>query len=142
MSNKTKHNASVKIPSSTDRLSDVREFVGEQARVHGFTDDDVNKITLAVDEACTNIIKHGYNYSPDHFIEVMISREGGTFEITIADQGKKFDPNSIESPDMKEYLTHYRRGGLGIYLMKRIMDNVEFSFHRDRNILRMTKIRQ
>jgi serine/threonine-protein kinase RsbW len=139
MAKTTINTASVKIPSSTDHLSDVREFVSTQARNHGFNDDDVNKIALAVDEACTNIIKHGYNFSPLHFIEVQIARNGGLFEIVITDQGKQFDPNGFQSPDMKEYLTHYRRGGLGIYLMKRIMDKVEFKVNSDRNILRMTK---
>lgn len=117
----------------------MRTFISDLARTHGFSDDDINKITIAVDEACTNIIKHGYNYSPNHQIEVEVNRNGQQFEILISDSGKQFDPGAIEVPDMKEYLTHYRRGGLGLYLMKRIMDTVEFDFHRDRNILRMVK---
>ncbi len=133
------HKATVSIPSRTDRLSDVRGFVSLHARKHGFSEDDINKITLAVDEACTNIIKHGYKFSPDYTIRVEIVRHGKQFEIIIADHGKQFDPNSVVSPDMKEYLSHYRRGGLGIYLMKRIMDKVEFNFNSEQNILRMVK---
>lgn len=127
------------IGSQTDHLTEVRQFVSALAREHGFTDDDVNKIAIAVDEACTNIIKHGYNFSPEHSIDIEIRREGNNFEILISDSGKKFDPNSIETPDMKEYLSHYRRGGLGVYLMKRIMDSVEFNSYRNRNTLRMVK---
>lgn len=136
------YRSSVSIPSSTERLSEVREFIALNARTHGFREDDVNKIALAVDEACTNIIKHGYNFSPKYTIEVEVRRIGKNFEIEISDHGKQFDPNKIETPDMKEYLSHYRRGGLGIYLMKRIMDTVEFNFNPNRNILRMTKILQ
>ena len=127
------------IPSRTDRLHDVRKFISNLARQHGFQDDDVNKISIAVDEACTNIIKHGYNFAPDHDIDIEVIREGNEFEILISDNGKQFDPNSVATPDMKEYLSHYRRGGLGMYLMKRIMDKVEFNFRRDRNVLRMIK---
>jgi serine/threonine-protein kinase RsbW len=130
------------IKSETDQLTDVRQFVSDRAREHGFVDDDVNKIAIAVDEACTNIIKHGYNFSPDHAIDIEIRRDAGNFEITIADTGKRFDPKSIATPDMKEYLSHYRRGGLGVYLMKRIMDTVEFDTRADRNILRMVKTLQ
>lgn len=132
----------ITIPSQTERLSDVREFVADLARAHGFAEDDINKITIAVDEACTNIIKHGYNYSPDNTIEIEIIRKGSDFEIVISDKGKQFDPQAIQTPDMKDYLTHYRRGGLGVYLMKRIMDKVEFDLHRDKNVLRMIKTLQ
>ncbi|MBI2427262.1 MAG: ATP-binding protein [Ignavibacteriales bacterium] len=129
----------ISIPSRTDDLHKVRTFISDLARAHGFVDDDINKITIAVDEACTNIIKHGYNYSPHHEIEVEVVRNGQQFEILISDNGKQFDPGSVETPDMKEYLSHFRRGGLGLYLMKRIMDKVEFDFNRDRNTLRMIK---
>ena len=139
MGKQSTYKASLTISSQTERLSDLRRFVAEQALAHGFGDDVADKISLAVDEACTNIIKHGYNYSPDHKIEIGIVRSGDEFEITIADQGKQFDPEIVTTPDMKEYLSHYRRGGLGMYLMKRIMDKVEFNFQSDKNILRMVK---
>jgi serine/threonine-protein kinase RsbW len=133
------YRSSLSIPSQTERLNDVREFVSGLARTHGFGEDDINKITIAVDEACTNIIKHGYNYSPDNNIDVEINRTGSDFEIIISDKGRQFDPNAIQTPDMKDYFQHYRRGGLGVYLMKRIMDKVEFDLHRDKNVLRMIK---
>ncbi len=140
MANATPYRSSLTIPSQTERLSDVREFVADRARQHGFNEDDVNKIAIAVDEACTNIIKHGYNYSPDNSIDIDITRSGNEFEILISDRGKQFDPAAIQSPDMKDYFAHYRRGGLGVYLMKRIMDKVEFNFQSDKNVLRMMKI--
>lgn len=142
MATKQTYKSTLTIPSQTERLNDVREFVSGLARVHGFGEDDINKITIAVDEACTNIIKHGYDYSPDKSIDVDIIRKGNDFEIVISDKGKQFDPGSIQSPDMKDYFEHYRRGGLGVYLMKRIMDKVEFDLHSDKNVLRMIKTLQ
>ncbi|HAP36997.1 MAG TPA: ATP-binding protein [Bacteroidetes bacterium] len=139
MANQQTYKSTLTIPSQTERLNDVREFVSELARTHGFIEDDINKITIAVDEACTNIIKHGYAYAPDKNITIDIVRKGNDFEIIISDNGKQFDANAIQSPDMKDYFAHYRRGGLGVYLMKRIMDKVEFNLHSDKNVLRMIK---
>ncbi|MBW7888746.1 MAG: ATP-binding protein [Bacteroidetes bacterium] len=134
-----KHTSSLVIHSQTHRLKEVREFVAEQAQLHGFKEDDINKIVIAVDEACTNIIKHGYRFAENETIEIQINRNGNEFEILITDHGKKFDPSSVAVPDMQEYLSHYHRGGLGIYLMKRIMDKVEFSFQQKTNTLRLVK---
>jgi serine/threonine-protein kinase RsbW len=80
------------ILSRTDHLLEVREFVSEAARQFGFSEEDVANIVLAVDEACTNIIKH------------------------------------------------HRRGGLGVYLMKKLMDKVEYNFAAgDKNEVSLVK---
>jgi serine/threonine-protein kinase RsbW len=118
---------SLTIESRTDRLITVREFVAEAARQFGFEDEDIGKITLAVDEACTNIIKHAYKFDPHQPITVTVRSSGATFEVAILDRGRQFDPEHLTAPDMKEYLTHYRRGGLGVYLMKSLMDKVEYA---------------
>lgn len=116
------------ILSSTDHLLEVREFVTDAARKFGFSDEDVANIVLAVDEACTNIIKHAYQYAPDKEISVSIVRNNGSFEIKIKDNGKNFNPEALRPPDLKQNLSHHRRGGLGVYLMKKLMDKVEYNF--------------
>jgi serine/threonine-protein kinase RsbW len=121
------HPQSLNIESRTDRLIAVREFVSAAARNFGFEEEDVSKITLAVDEACTNIIKHAYKFDPNKQITVTVTGRNGAFEVVIRDHGKEFDPARIQTPDMKEYLAHYRRGGLGVYLMKSLMDKVEYN---------------
>jgi serine/threonine-protein kinase RsbW len=128
------------IESRTDRLISVREFVSTSARKFGFSDEEVSKIALAVDEACTNIIKHAYKFDPTKDITITISAQGRTFEVTIRDTGRQFNPSEIMAPDMKEYLTHYRRGGLGIYLMKSLMDKVEYDIEPgSKNEVRLIK---
>jgi serine/threonine-protein kinase RsbW len=118
---------SLHIESRTDRLIAVREFVSAAARQFGFQEEDVSKIALAVDEACTNIIKHAYKFDPGKEITVSIRSDNGAFEVVIRDRGTEFDPRRIETPDMKEYLSHFRKGGLGVYLMKSLMDKVEYN---------------
>ncbi len=120
------------IESRTERLIAVREFVSEAARQAGFGDEEVSKIALAVDEACTNIIKHAYKFDPTKTIEISIRQRKSAFEVSITDSGRQFNPDEITPPDMREYLTHYRRGGLGIYLMKSLMDKVEYHITQGR----------
>ncbi len=130
----------INIESRTERLSAVRDFVSAAARECGFPDDEVSKIALAVDEACTNIIKHAYRYDPNKKITVTVKPKTRGLEIAIADTGTGFDPTRVQTPDMKEYLSHYRHGGLGVYLMKSLMDKVEYTIDPGRsNEVRLTK---
>ena len=130
---------SIHIESRTEKLVAVREFVSEAARRSGFPEEEVSKIALAVDEACTNIIKHGYKYDPGQKITVTVQTAGDLFEVIIQDHGQQFDPARLKPPDMTEYLTHFRRGGLGVHLMRSLMDNVEYTASPKKNEVRLTK---
>ncbi|MGA9117626.1 MAG: ATP-binding protein [Bacteroidota bacterium] len=128
------------IESRTERLMEVREFVSSAARAFGFSEDEAGKIALAADEACTNIIKHAYAFDPAQKIAITIQDGPEAFEILISDSGRYFDPDAIPAPDMKEYLSHYRRGGLGVYLMRALMDRVEYTIvPGQRNQVRLVK---
>jgi len=128
------------IESRTERLIAVREFVSSAARSFGFGDEDVSKIALAVDEACTNIIKHAYRFDPSGSISVTVRGRNGSFEVTIRDTGREFDPAGVPAPNMKEYLARYRRGGLGMYLMRSLMDEVKYDIlPGKRNVVRLIK---
>jgi serine/threonine-protein kinase RsbW len=141
METKAKH-ISKRVLSRTESLVEVRKFVDAAARSFGFLEEDIANIILAVDEACTNIIKHAYQYAGDQEIEIIIFPNPRSFEIRIYDDGKAFDPSSIRTPDLKDHLGHKRRGGLGVYLMKRLMDKVEYNFiPGKRNEVRLIKYR-
>jgi serine/threonine-protein kinase RsbW len=122
--------AHLKIKSRTDRLREVRDFVSARARDAGFRDDAVDKIALCCDEACTNVIKHAYENAPDRDIDIRVIPGEKEIEIVITHDGKSFDPDQIKRPDMKEYFSHYRRGGLGLHLIRSLMDRV---FYRQGN---------
>ena len=127
------------IESRTERLIEVRDFVSTAARRFGFNDEDVSKIALAIDEACTNIIKHAYAFDPTKTIAITIGERRNAFEVLIEDRGRQFNPAEIPAPDMKEYLSHYRRGGLGVYLMRSLMDKVEYTIRPGLNEVRLVK---
>ncbi|MCK9426490.1 MAG: ATP-binding protein [Ignavibacteriaceae bacterium] len=116
----------MKVKSSTENLGVIRQFVEEKASQSGIDKSIIDKIVLAVDEACTNIIKHAYNYdaSTEFVIRVLISKE--EFKVLLIDHGKSFDPSQVADPDMPTYLKQRRVGGLGLHLMRHLMDTVEY----------------
>jgi serine/threonine-protein kinase RsbW len=122
----TNDESDLTVASQTAKLKHVRRFVAAAARRFGFSSEEASKIALAVDEACTNIIKHAYNFEEDKDIHLSILMRDGKFEVLITDHGKPFNPDAVKLPVMKEYLSHYRHGGLGMYLMKSLMDRVEY----------------
>ena len=136
---------SLRINSRTELLGDIRSFVAEAARGFGFDESEVGKIELAIDEACTNIIKHAYRYNPEGVIEIRVSeiRDDGSapkFIVEIVDSGITFDSSKYTTPDMKEYFRKLRHGGLGIVLMKKLMDEVEYlQAPGQRNTIRLSK---
>ncbi len=124
-SDKTKYQ--LKIPGQTDNLELIRLFVSAVADKIGFETDDVSKIELAVDEACANVIKHAYLKETKEPIDIVIEIDYKKIAIIITDHGKGFDVKKISRKDVKEYIAEMRVGGLGIYLMKALMDEVEFN---------------
>jgi serine/threonine-protein kinase RsbW len=115
------------VKSSTDNLAQIRNFTRSAAQEIGFSDEVTGKIILAVDEACTNIIKHAYKYSPNGEINITVRFDKTKLSIAITDCGNHFDPNKIPEPNLSEYYKQKRVGGLGMYLMKKLMDEVQYS---------------
>jgi len=127
------------IPGKTDNLEVIRTFVAGVARRAGFGDEDVNKIELAVDEACSNVIEHAYSRDEAKDIDIAVRIEAPKLTVTVTDHGRSFHFDGVPLPDMKQYLAELRVGGLGIYLMKMLMDEVEYHSEHGRNEVRMSK---
>jgi len=119
-------NKELTVKSTTNNLAIIREFVENIARESGFSKEIVSKISLAVDEACTNVIKHAYKFSPDREIKILTQFNDSKLTIRITDSGDKFDPNLIPEPNLKEYHKQKKVGGLGMFLMKKLMDEVQY----------------
>ena len=119
------------VKSSTDNLAEIRSFIKSSAESTGFSKQTIDKIILAVDEACTNIIKHAYNFSPDREIFIKVNKEKTKFIISIIDEGRKFNPTLVPEPNLTEYHKQRKVGGLGMYLMKKLMDEVHYDTLKD-----------
>lgn len=130
---------SISVPASTAYISAVRDFVGLYANQFGFTDREVDEIRLAVDEAYTNVIKHAYQFDETQHVLITLGSHTNEFWISITDRGRSFDPQQYAEPDIKERIRLKKRGGVGVYLIRRLMDAVEYNNTAGMNEIRMTK---
>jgi serine/threonine-protein kinase RsbW len=121
-----KNNSELNVKSRTENLSLIRDFISDKASESGLSNDEVENIMLAVDEACTNIIKHAYKSYPDGKIIIKVDYNTDKLLITIIDYGSTFDPLIVPDPDLQKYYRDGRVGGLGMYLMKSLMDDVKY----------------
>ena len=129
-------------PAHFDQLDAIREYVGKFARSRGLVDRDVYAVQLAVDEACSNIIEHAYEGIHDGQIEVSCEDHRGRLTVSLLDWGKPFDPAVVSDPDLSDDLSERQVGGLGIFLMRKMMDEVHYQSSPDRgNTLTMVKHR-
>lgn len=131
---------SVQFAAKFEFLDEIRDFVGEIARAGGFSDKDVYNIQLATDEAASNVIEHAYESRPDGVLELSCGMKDDTITIILVDRGESFDPSEIPLPDLKADLSDRKIGGLGIFLMRKLMDEVHYEPKPDKsNVLTMTK---
>ncbi len=100
----------------------VRVLAGEGALLGGFSDDDCDRIELAVVEGFTNIIRHGYGGRTDQRIEIRLEAPVGRFRMEFEDWATYVDPSKIASRPLDQI----RPGGLGVHLMKSTMDLVDY----------------
>ena len=129
---------SLTVTSDVINLETITKFVTKAARQAGLDEQSIFGVQMAVDEACTNIIEHAYA-SASGDLHLTCQAESGEFIITIRDHGRTFDPESISPPDINAPLEERQVGGLGLYLMRELMDQVRFSSDSEGNQLVMIK---
>jgi len=131
---------SLTVPATLESLAQISAFVNEASQCAGLDDHTAWQVELAVDEAATNIIQHGY--APDHpgIIELTWRIEDNRLVMTLRDYGRRFNPDDVPPPDVSSPLEERQPGGLGLYLMNQLMDQVRFDFDdANGNLLTMVK---
>ena len=130
-------------PGRFDSLAKISEFVTRAATVAGLGSTAVYAVEMAVDEACTNIIEHAYGGEGRGNIECKCQISDGELTVTLRDHGCPFDPSSVPEPDIEASLEDREEGGLGLYLIRKLMDEVRFEFTSDAgNVLTIVKRRE
>jgi anti-anti-sigma factor len=128
------------VSSSLDSLGEISDFVVSAARTAGLDDQAVWEVQLAVDEAATNVILHAYGGHEEGPITVQVEVRNGEFVVCLHDRGKPFDPESVPLPDLDSPLEERQTGGLGLFLMRKLMDRVDFHFDEGgHNLVTMSK---
>jgi serine/threonine-protein kinase RsbW len=129
----------LKIFCNTTALADLRGFLQTTLSELQLSAKDQHQLTLAVEEVCANLIIHSHkcNGLDQIKLEVKETPEKIIFEIT--DKGKAFNLLDYEVPDLKKVVSEKRKGGLGIILVKTIMDEIEFESNKGKNTCRLIK---
>lgn len=123
-------------------MDEIREFVAQVARDGGFSEKAIYSLQLAADEAASNIIEHAYAGVSGASLDISCDMRGDTIVITMHDTGISFEPNRVKQPNIKADLSERQIGGLGVYLMRKLMDKVSYeSDPATGNFLTMTKRR-
>jgi serine/threonine-protein kinase RsbW len=129
-------------PARFEFLDEIREFVAQTAREGGFTEKEIYSLQLAADEAASNVIEHAYDGISNANLDITCNMRGDTLTITLRDTGLSFDPSNVKTPNLKADLSERQIGGLGIYLMRKLMDEVRYESNpKTGNLLTMIKRR-
>ena len=129
-----------RVPCSKSKLGEIREFLHKVLREISIPEMTVNTLVLAVDEVCANLIIHSHNCNADDHIELKV-KINGTSEITfeIIDNGVGFNISEYQEPSISDLIRDKRKGGMGLMLVKRIMDEIELIKGEKKNVYRFHK---
>jgi anti-sigma regulatory factor (Ser/Thr protein kinase) len=116
----------LKIEARLENLAAIADFISESMHRLDISAGEY-EVRTAVDEACTNIINYAYS-GQGGIINISCELQANDFVVTIRDWGKPFDPTTVPPPDLEADLQERKIGGLGIYLMNKLMDDVSYSF--------------
>lgn len=130
----------LEVPSSTENLAMIRDFIAKVGERGGIDENQVAFIALAVDEACANVIEHAYKEDPKHQVTVRALLDDTKLALEIIHGGEGFDASFIKPKSVEELIKERRSGGLGLRIIRTVMDEVEYKIGPGQlNVLRMLK---
>ncbi len=135
-------NHKLKVSCRKDQLQSIRDFVYAHLKNYTLSDITLSQLILAVDEVCSNLMIHSHDCNPHHTIEVAVEVKDSTcITFEISDQGKSFNFRAYREPCIADIIKARKKGGVGLLLVKRIMDRMEYDYDEDtqRNIYRLQK---
>lgn len=127
------------LPARFENVPTIALFVAEAARAAGLNDTETFHCQMAADEASTNIVEHAYGEEKAGVIEITVTVRPGRLTVRIVDYGEPFDPLGVPTPSFSGDVENLQPGGIGLHLMRQLMDDVRFSFGPDQNQLIMEK---
>ena len=131
---------SLHVPSATENLALIRDFVANVGAQAGLVEDDVAKLELAVDEAAANVMEHAHAYDSTKAVTIRATFDAATLRIEVVDEGEGFDPTKVPTAPVEELVHDRRTGGLGLRVMRSLVDEVSYEIvPGERNRLRLLK---
>ncbi len=132
-------NNSISIRCNLNNLQQVRDFVESTLISYHLSEIVLNQMKLAVEEICVNLITHANAEDNGKFLHLTICHQGDQFLFEIIDNGKAFQLSEYKEPDIVQHVKQGKGTGLGMVLVFRIMDKVEFTSNGIRNVCRLYK---
>jgi serine/threonine-protein kinase RsbW len=129
----------LRVPARLDSIRPVIALASDLARQARLSERAIYQCRLALDEACMNIIEHAYANNPDGEIEVVIETGRGRCSIQLTDFGESYNPGSVPEPGVGSPMEEVQPGGLGLFLMRKVMDEVRYIPGPRSNCLVMVK---
>ncbi len=132
-------NKTVRITNQRDQVDTVRKFFDDYSKENKLTEKTVHDIQMALDELLTNIVNYGYEDSDEHKIDVRFGINDDAVRVEIIDDSKPYNILEQENPDISLSVEDKPIGGLGIFLIKKLMSNVDYYTEEGKNHLVMIK---
>jgi phosphoserine phosphatase RsbU/P len=129
----------IKLVNELSELDRFNQTLTKFGRQRGLSDKVLHDLNLALEEILTNIISYGYTDSGEHEIRVRLSAQPGEVKAEVEDDGQPFNPLDVPEPDTAKLLDERTIGGLGIHLVRKIMDGFEYKRQGERNLLTIKK---
>jgi len=128
------------VPAEGSQLAVLKQFLREFWATAGLAPARMGSFALALEEVFMNVVAHGCQSGlAPRQVEVSLSLGSNAVTMMVEDNGPQFDPLSLRSPDLAASLADRRVGGLGVYLVRSVMDTVSYARIGGRNQLRMSK---
>jgi anti-sigma regulatory factor (Ser/Thr protein kinase) len=130
----------IEIGNKLSELDRLHRTLADFCRRHGLAATVARDLNLALEEVVTNIITHGYTDDREHFIAVHLDLQPGEVKIDVEDDGRPFNPLEAPAVDTTTSLGDRPIGGLGIHLVRKVTDDLEYKRLGDKNIFTLKKM--
>lgn len=128
-----------KVGCSIHNLKGIREFIRNTLKPYGLNETQISELVLVVDEVSSNLMIHAHQCKPDDLFELTVEVKKDQVIFELVDEKNVFDMNSFSAPSLGEIISEKRKGGLGIRLVKSIMDSIEYEQRGGHKVCRLIK---
>ena len=129
----------VTLASRLDEIERLAGVVETFVATHGLPEEFAYAFNLSLDEVLTNVISYAYGDSQEHAIRVRLALEEGVMVAEVTDDGRPFNPLEFPPPDLDLPIEERRIGGLGLHLVRQMMDDLLYKRDENRNVLTLRK---
>ena len=128
-----------RVSCQKNRLRKVRNFVGKALEKHLHSEEEIHFLVLAVDEVCANLMVHSHNCNPKEYLDLNVSISNNHIVFEIRDTGSSFNIVDYKEPSLEKLIAEGRRGGLGLNLVKKIIDKIEINKDHNFTVYKLYK---